>query len=396
MNQKKEKILIFNGYYHPAKNYGGPITSIENVVNACHDEFDFYIVSYNHDFKNDTPFDVEINQWVIVENANVMYVPQGYLDFSKQKMNNLLTSLKPNLIWFSGVLTPNYKIVTTISARKLGIPVLLSPRGEVSADRVKLKAYKKVPYLRVIHMWGFYKDCYFHATRDDEKEGLKKYFSPEEKHLFKVPNISIFQQGLKLGYKKEKDILKVFFFSRIHEVKNLFFAIQCICECKKTIVFDIYGPIESEDYWNECLLKINSAPKNISIQYCGLLNYMDKSRTIQKYDCFLFPTINENYGHVIAESLANSRPVILSKGTTPWDDLDGRAGYVIPLGKPELFIEKLDYLASLDSEEYDDFIVETGKYFKEKTAVDNAVLGHKKMFVEIMNVSEINIPTVVL
>ena len=71
------------------------------------------------------------------------------------------------------------------------------------------------------------------------------------------------------------------------------------------------------------------------------------SRVIQEHDCFIFPTINENYGHVIAETLANSRPVILSKGTTPWDDLHEKAGYVIPLENPEEFTEKIDYLASL-------------------------------------------------
>ena len=82
--EEVKKILIFNGYYYPSKNCGGPITSIENIVNTCCDEFDFYIICYNHDFNDMTPFEVEKNKWIKVGNANVMYVEQNYLDFSKK------------------------------------------------------------------------------------------------------------------------------------------------------------------------------------------------------------------------------------------------------------------------------------------------------------------------
>ena len=70
----------------------------------------------------------------------------------------------------------------------------------------------------------------------------------------------------------------------------------------------------------------------------------------------MFPTINENYGHVIAESLANGRPVILSKGTTPWDDLDGKAGFVISLNKPNEFALTLDVISAMTQEKFEDFL----------------------------------------
>lgn len=385
-NKEKNRILIFNGYYHPAKNYGGPITSIENTVSTCSDEFDYYIVCYNHDFRSREPFQVEINQWGQIGRAQVLYVPHGFLDFSYNRMRSLLLSVNPSIIWFSGVLTPNYKIVATRCARKLKIPVLFSPRGEVSADRVRLKSYKKIPYLKLIRLFRLYKDCYFHATSVDEEIGLIKYFNPLKNHLFNVSNISLPLQVLEEGYVKEKDVLKVIFFSRVHEVKNLLFAIQCVSKCTKAIIFDIYGPIESESYWNECLSAISDAPKNVVITYRGVLSSSSKRKVIQQHDCFLFPTINENYGHVIAESLANSRPVILSKYTTPWDDLNNRAGYAIPLSEPDLFTTKLDYLASLDDAEFKKLISHTKEYFIEKIGTDDAVAGHKEMFREIIDI----------
>lgn len=383
----KEKILIFNGYYYPSKNCGGPVTSIENIVNSCCNDYDFYIICYNHDFDDKTPFNVQNNTWITVGNAQIMYVKEKYLDFSKKRMRLLFERLKPDLVWFSGVLTPNNKIVTVFIAREIGIPVLFSPRGEVSEDRVKLKAYKKVPYLRLIKFLGIYKGCYFHATSEDELQGIKKYFAPDNNHIFQVANISIMPQKELWLYHKKKDMLKVIFFSRIHEVKNLLYAIRCVCNCKKRIIFNIYGPVESKSYWSECLEIIRMAPQNVSIHYCGVLNKANISQTIQQHDCFLFPTINENYGHVIAEALANGRPVILSRGTTPWDDLHKRAGYVIPLANPQEFTNTIDYMASFDDAVFLELLKETKQYFLEKTSADSAVSGHIRMIKSVLTSS---------
>lgn len=382
------KILIFNGYYYPSKNCGGPITSVENIINACSDEYDFYVACYNHDFNDMTPFNVERGVWHNVGKAKVRYFEQGELDFSKENMMTLLKELSPAIIWFSGVLTPNNKLVAVKCARKLNIPVLFSPRGEVSADRVVLKGWKKRPYLMFLKMFGIYNGCFFHGTSDDEMVGLKKYFRPDEKHIFEVPNIAILQQPVLAPIKKKQGTLRAMFFSRIHEVKNILYAVQSIAQCKNNIIYDVYGPIESEGYWNECLKVAEAAGDNIKVNYCGILAKADISKTIQEHECFIFPTINENYGHVIAETLANSRPVILSKGTTPWDDLHEKAGFVISLDDPEEFTNKIDYLASLNQSDFEKVVETTKAYFTKKIEENGAVEGHKKMFESICKMYE--------
>ncbi len=230
-----------------------------------------------------------------------------------------------------------------------------------------------------------YRNCYFHATSDDEEKGIIKYFHPDRTHMFRAANISIAQQPEIFNIKKEKGLLNVFFFSRIHEVKNILFGIQSLAKCKSRINLDVYGPIESKDYWEQCLASAKKAPSNITVHYCGILDYSNKAESIQHHHCFLFPTINENYGHVIAESLANSRPVLLSKGTTPWDDLDGKAGFVIDLNNPRGFTDTLDRIAEMDQIEFDNLVLSTREYFSYKTSNDDAVSKHKKMFRNIID-----------
>lgn len=61
---------------------------------------------------------------------------------------------------------------------------------------------------------------------------------------------------------------------------------------------------------------------------------------------FLFPTLGENYGHVIFEALAAGCPVIVSD-QTPWQDLEKReVGWVIPLADQQRYCQVIEQILS--------------------------------------------------
>lgn len=384
---KKKKILAFNDYYIPATDVGGPVTSISNAVKALSDDFDFYIEAYNHNFSDKKPFEnIEVGKAYNVGDAVVYYHPDGYLDYNYSRMEVFIKMVDPDIMWFSGLLMPN-KLHNAIKiGEKHNIPVVISPRGEASPDRMCIKGYKKYPYAFLMKLYGLYrkKNVYFHVTSNDEIEGLVKYFGIDEARITLVPNIGVVASPRDKNYKKEKDKLRIVFLSRIHEVKNLLFAIEIVKKLKCEAVFDIYGPIESKNYWQKCQYAIVNAPSNVKINYRGKVNPGAVGDVFRRYDCFLFPTINENYGHVIAESLANGCPVILSKGTTPWDDLDGIAGYVCDLRNVDQYVEVLEELSSFNDECYSNLSISTIDYYRLKSEDDCAVLGHRKMFDSII------------
>lgn len=69
----------------------------------------------------------------------------------------------------------------------------------------------------------------------------------------------------------------------------------------------------------------------------GNIDHDKVHETFSKYDCFLFPTLSENYGHVIAESLASGTPVITSD-QTPWNSIvENGAGWSVSLTDSEKF-----------------------------------------------------------
>ncbi|MBQ6050928.1 MAG: glycosyltransferase family 4 protein [Bacteroidaceae bacterium] len=382
---KRKKILIFNGYYVPAKKYGGPLTSCKNVVKTCSDEFEFYIVARNHDVGSKAVFPNLHEGWKLVEGAMVKYIAADELNYDKAALRSLLEEIKPDLIWFAGILVPGIKLKTIELGREMRIPILLSPRGEVSHDRIKIKAWKKKPYLFLTKLLGFYRETYYHATSNDEVVGLKKYVDAPENRIFLVPNIAVPLESLRSEYHKKQGELRVVFIARIQMVKNIKFAVQAVCKMKSKVQFDIYGPLEQPEYLKECMEIAKTAPRNVTISYCGELDPTVVGKCFRKYDCFLFPTINENYGHSIAEALANGVPVILSKDTTPWNAINDKAGFVCSLNDINDFTCALEKIAAFNNEEYHELQLKVQEFYKEISAKDNAIEGHKIMFNSIID-----------
>ncbi len=130
---------------------------------------------------------------------------------------------------------------------------------------------------------------------------------------------------------KPRGSLSIAFLSRISRKKNLDYAIRALAEVEGHLRFDIYGPVEDRDYWEECLRLISGLSEWIQVTYLGAVPHEDVARVLGAHDLFLFPTKGENYGHVIREALMAGCPVVLSD-QTPWRGLQELGvGWDLPL-----------------------------------------------------------------
>ena len=80
----KIKILIFIGHYLPGFKSGGILRSVENTVDNLGGEFEFSIITRDHDLGEKKPYSgVNINQWQSVGGANVYYLDDNASSFSQ-------------------------------------------------------------------------------------------------------------------------------------------------------------------------------------------------------------------------------------------------------------------------------------------------------------------------
>ena len=327
------RILIVIGGFFPGKKCGGPPVSVDNFCSLMKD-YDCYIVTVNHDLFETEPYESIHNGWNDRGNSKVLYLSDE--EYKKGTFEKVISEIKPDLLYLQGVFQ-SCVLPCLQLAKKHSIPVLLAPRGELCEGAFNLKRYKKAPYVKLIRILGLVKNIHWQSTSDEETEAIKELMKAADDHIHRLDNIPSIP---KHEYPRREKIAgegRFVFLSRIHPKKNLLFAISLFKEIEGKAEFDIYGPVEDEEYWKQCQEEIKKLPENVKVEYKGLVIHDQVHEVFSQYDAFLFPTLSENYGHVIAESLIVGTPVIISD-QTPWRGLESvGAGWDIALQDEENF-----------------------------------------------------------
>jgi glycosyltransferase involved in cell wall biosynthesis len=351
----KRKILILNGQYWPGYKGGGPIRSLMNLVENLGDTYEFFVITSDRDFKDNVPYsNVKIGEWNNVGKAKVYYLPPERQTF--RGLREIINSVDYDILYLNGFFSPIFTIKPLI-LRRLGLlrkdNIILTPRGDFTGG-LKVKRLRKYLYIYLAKLIGLYKDIYWHATSELEKNNIKNVFLTDR--IFTAENLAMkIDKNKYITYTpqklKEKGMVKLVFISRIAPKKNLHFALETLKEVKGNVIFDIYGPIEDKNYWKKCQRIINTLPSNIEVKYKGEIAHEDVIDTFKEYHGFYFPTLGENYGHIILEALLGGCVLIISD-QTPWRSLEDKGiGWDLNLKDKDSFISSINYLIKLDSEE---------------------------------------------
>ena len=350
--RQKPVVLLFVNFYLPGCKGGGPIRAIENLVSYLSNQFDFYIVTSDRDAGDQQPYPgVSINSWQRVSGAFVYYCSIEQCTVSN--ISNIMRDTPHDILYLSSFFNPLFvfkPLIARFIVRASNKPMVLAPKGELSLAALKTKFLKKRLYMYLLSIWGVNKKIIWHASNHQELEDIKHrilvdetviYFAPD---LVALPREPISQENIQ---KQAESKLRVIFLSRIVPVKNLSFALDILKRVCSDVVFHIYGPLEDMGYWKECQSLIALLPDNIQVKYCGVVNHNEIHETFLRYDVFLFPTLGESCGHVIAEALSVGTPVILSD-RTPWVQLEkDQFGWLLSLDNPDGFVDSIEKCAAM-------------------------------------------------
>jgi glycosyltransferase involved in cell wall biosynthesis len=194
--------------------------------------------------------------------------------------------------------------------------ILIAARGELSPGALQIKGRKKKIFLKIWRRVLGGLETTWHATAELEASHIKNTFNDadivlcgDQSSLPKEP----------LPPRVGAVHARLVFISRVSPKKNLDMALRALQGISGSVSYDIFGPIEDAAYWNKCKALIAALPSNVKVKHRGELRPEEVRQKFGEYDAFLFPTRGENFGHVIAESLSASCPVICTD-TTPWTE----------------------------------------------------------------------------
>ena len=376
----KKTILILCDWFLPGYMAGGPIQSIATLTKQLGDDLNFKIITTDRDFKGVEPYkNITTNCWTTYEGRSVFYISLNQL--TPEFLLNLIQSTPHDSIYLNSLFSKHFAInpLKWKQQGKIKTSVILAPRGMLGDGALAIKPLKKQLFLLASKMFNLFKNITWQSTSTQETIEIKKRIHENSK-IHEISNLPNTESENSFIEKKTGE-LKIVFISRISEKKNLNFAIEILKEIKEaSIIFDIYGPIEDELYWNNCLTNAKQLPSNISFHYKGILQPKEIGKTISAYHVLILPTQNENYGHIIVETLQHGRIVVLSDNT-PWRNLEiEKVGYDIALNDNKQFSEAILSLIKLNQNEFDTMSSKCITYIQSKLKIEEIKQKYLIMF----------------
>jgi glycosyltransferase involved in cell wall biosynthesis len=356
--KENNKIFLFTDWYEPGYKAGGPIQSCKNLVALLKEKYRFFIFCSDRDLGDQGPYEnIAVDRWIEKDQqVRVWYASPSSLN--RKTIKVLLEEVDPGTIYFNSMYSLKFSILPLWILIKKGFEgrMILAPRGMLHKGALQKKFLKKYFFLKVFRYAGWYKKIIFHATDGQEKKDILFFFTEEAKVILAKDTPHPFSQP-RPEKRKMTGVLECIFISRIHPKKNLDYILNRLAETNKTLEFhlDIYGAEDDAAYSKQCREIAGRLRSNIVTRFMGSVPYEKVLDTMGCYHLFVLATKGENFGHAVFESLSVGTPVLISD-QTPWRGLEEKkAGWDLPLEKPELFSLVLEQAARFDQEAYDEW-----------------------------------------
>ena len=380
------RVLVFVNRYLPGYRGGGPARSISNLVDALGDEIDFSVVTSDRDAGDARPYEgVQVNEWNRVGKARVYYLRVDLLRWGR--IRQLLRAEPHDMVYLNSYFSWTFTIGVLLLEKcgtSMRRPIVVAPRGELQAGALSIKPWKKSLFLSLARAAGLYDGVVWQATSVDEAQGILKVHGSDARIAI-ATNLASRAQGsvdASAAARHRVGVVRVAWISRVARKKNLLGAVDIVRRCQAQMVLDVYGPLEDPKYWAECQRLVELAPASVQVRYCGELEHKAVRAMFAEHDVFLFPTLGENFGHVILEALTAGCPVLTSD-QTPWHELEAMgAGWEVPLGEPERAAQILDEMAEANDSVVQARRVRARQYGERIVAGEAAVEQNRRLFQE--------------
>ncbi len=338
------KILYTISSFKPATT--GPANAIYSIAKELKKKHDIYVITT--DFGSEK---ITTGKWIKYEEINVYYLKMlsnkttlfnAIWGISLTYLKNfflikkLIKKINPEIIHINSI----FNFLSFISGYlsfKYKIKYIITSHCDFATEQFNIRKFRKKFFLRLPFLKKILKNAFFHVTSEKEKLELIKNINKELNIELKEKNI--YKRALpadessynyKWIRKKPSSFKTILYLGRISVIKNIEALIEAFASLKKGEFKLIIAGNTNEN--SKYTLELKNIVKNYNLQkhitFTDKAIYDEEKFTLLKNaDVFILPSLVENFGITVLESLAQGTPVIASKGS-PWQELEiYNAGY---------------------------------------------------------------------
>lgn len=323
--EEAPSILIFAPAFLPGFKAGGPIKSVAWTLESL-DVGRALLITRDRDLGDSGPYPGLSGTTQPYAGHDVFYWDQRSLRQTAQVLR-AISRRRWDAVYVNSYWSPRYSLLPAL-LRLGGLlrakHFMVAPRGELASAALAIKSRKK-------HLLGTaYGLVYranrttFHSTASHELDAIKvrhtwaRTVSAPAGQLAPVTD----------PRRSPRDRPRIVYLSRVSVIKNTHLFAEAVRHLDRPCDVDIYGPIEDQAYWSECLKHLGAADDRTKISYHGPLKSEHVRPTLLDANIFVLPTSGENHGHAIAEALSAGCAVAVPD-TTPWTNVIREGGGVI-------------------------------------------------------------------
>ena len=176
----KPGITVFTRSYPPAYLRGGPARSLHALVEALAADFSFSVVTSASDDPATGPMQsIQPSRWSTFGHAMIWYESKHRMP--ARTAAKRLRETQPRLVYLNSLFDYRFAILPLLIVRMLfwKVPVVLAPRGELSAGALAFKHYKKRAFIAAFRLLKLHQAVTWHASTSHEKADIERAFGPK-------------------------------------------------------------------------------------------------------------------------------------------------------------------------------------------------------------------------
>lgn len=245
----------------------------------------------------------------------------GGLLFSKGLSKAIATEAEGGSILHNHGLWRMPNVYVGRAAAKARVPLVVSPHGMLGAGALKFSWRKKQLFSIIAQKPALAAAKCFHATSRQELEDIRAFGLHAPVAI--IPNgIDIPPAESLRRDERSAAPRTVLYLGRVHPKKGidrLLHAWSKVADHRPEWRLRVIGP--SEGGHDRELEALSASLGLRSVEFHPGLFGEEKDAAYRQADLFVLPTLDENFGMVVAEALANGTPVISTRGA-PWAGLE--------------------------------------------------------------------------